>query len=161
MSQQKALDDQAAALALQQKELDGRAIIIAGQEAVIKKAAHADFAEALCTDGKLLPTQKAGVIEIMSQLDAANQVADFAADDANHGKTGADLFKAFLSAQPKQVVFGRISQEPGADGGVADFAAPPGTMVDPAGMETYRKAVAYQLANPGTDLISAAKAVSR
>jgi hypothetical protein len=160
LSQQKALDDQAAALALQKKELDDRAAAIALQEAGLKKTNHADFAEALCTEGRLLPAQKASVVEIMSQLDAANQVADFAAGDANHGKTGADLFKAFLSVQPKQVEFSRISKELGNAADVADFAAPPGSIVDPEGQELYRKAMAYQIAHPGIDLITAAKAVS-
>lgn len=160
LSQQKVLEDQAAALALQKKQLDERAAALALQEAGAKKASHADFAESLCVEGKLLPAQKAAVVEIMSQLDASNQVADFAVGDANHGKTGAALFREFLATQPKQVEFKRISQSANASDGVADFAAPPGSMVDPEAQEHYRKAVAYQKAHPGTDIITAAKAVA-
>lgn len=161
LSQQEALAAQAKALLAQKTELDGRAATIAAQEAVIKKAGHADFAEALCASGHLLPAQKTSVVEILTQLDAANQVADFAAGDANHGKTGAALFKDFLAAQPKQVEFQRVSQDHGAHvTEVADFAMPPGCVVDTAGLEILRKAQAYQKEHPGTDLITAAKAVS-
>lgn len=160
LSQQKALDDQAAALALQKKQLDDRAAALALQEAGIKKASHADFAESLCVEGKLLPAQKTVVVEIMSQLDAANQVAEFATGDANHGKTGAELFRDFLATQPKQVEFKRISQSASAADDVADFAAPHGSMVDAESQELYRKAVAYQKNHPGTDIITAAKAVA-
>lgn len=162
LSQKEALDAQAAALLLQKTELDGRAATIAAQEATIRKAGHADFAEVLCASGHLLPAQKASVVEILTQLDAVNQVADFAVGDANHGKTGAALFKDFLAAQPKQVEFQRISKDGGDDTNqVADFAMPPGCVVDSEGLETLRKAQAYQKEHPGTDLVTAAKAVSR
>jgi hypothetical protein len=160
LSQQKALDEQAAALLLQKTELDGRAATIAAQEAVIRKAGHADFAETLCASGQLLPAQKASVVEILSQLDAANQVADFAAGDANHGKTGAALFKEFLATQPKQVVYGRVSAAGGAaKTGTAEFAAPMGYEVDQEGLETVTRANAYMKDHPGTDFMSAVKAV--
>jgi hypothetical protein len=151
---QKELNDREAAL-------NARAAEIAKQEAQTKKAGHADFAEALCVEGKLLPVQKAAVVEIMSQLDTANLVADFAQGDANHGKTGADLFKAFLSTQPKQVEFNRISNTAGTDAGTADFAAPPGTEVDPVQHEVYRQAVAYQHDHPDVDFMTAAKIVAK
>lgn len=160
LNQQQILDAQATALALQKKQLDERAAALALQEASLKKTGHADFAESLCVEGKLLPAQKAAVVEIMSQLDAVNQIANFAEGDQNHGKTGADLFRAFLSTQPKQVEFKRISQSANDSIDVADFAAPPGSMVDPDAQEHYRKAVAYQKAHPGTDIIAAAKAVA-
>lgn len=163
LSQQKDLDALSAKLAADRAELEGRATAVAAKEAAIKKADHADFAAALCGNGQLLPVHKASVVEILSQLDAANQVADFAATDENHGKTGAALFKEFLAAQPKQVEFRRVSSEGerGAGAGVADFAVPAGCVVDSDGLETYRRAVEYQNAHPGTDLVTAAKAVSR
>lgn len=159
LSQQQALEQREAELKRQQTELAQREAALAKQEATVKKTAHADFAEGLCTEGKLLPAQKTAVVEILAQLDGANQIADFAQGDANHGKTGAQLFKEFLSAQPKQVEFGRMTKPAGEADAVADFAAPPGTEVDSAQMEVLRKAREYQRANPGTDLITAAKAV--
>lgn len=163
LSQQKALDEQAAALALQKKELDGREAAIANQEAALRKTGHADFAEALCVTGQLLPAQKATVVEIMSQLDGINQIADFAAGDPNHGKTGADLFRAFLATQPKQVEFKRISPTTGgADaGGGVDFASPPGSEVHAESMDLYRLATQYQRDHPGVDICDAAKAVAK
>lgn len=154
---------QAAATALAQREqnLATREAQIAAQEAQVRKAGHAEFAETLCVSGQLLPAQKTAVVEILAQLDAANQVAEFAEGDSNHGKTGAALFKDFLAAQPKQVEFGRVAKDTGAQGEIVDFAMPAGCVVDTEGLETYRKAVAYQKEHPGTDLITAAKAVSR
>jgi hypothetical protein len=149
------------ALAARETDLNNRAAALAKQEAAVKKTSHADFAEGLVKEGKLLPVQKASVVEIITQLDAANQVADFAQGDANHGKTGAELFKAFLSAQPKQVEFSRVSRESADAADTADFAAPPGTVVDPVAMETYRNARAYQKEHPEVDFITAAKAVAK
>lgn len=156
----KELEAREAALQRQQQEIDARTAAVAAQEAKMKQAGYVEFAESLCQSGQLLPVQKDAVVQILVQLDAVNQVADFAEGHANHGKTGADLFKDFLAAQPKQVVYGRVSQQPGGADAVADFAAPPGCEVDPQGLEIYRKAVAYQKQNPGTDLITAAKAVA-
>lgn len=155
-----ALDAQAASLAQKEQALANREAELAKREAASKKAVHADFAEALVTVGQLLPAQKDDVVEILAQLDAVNQVADFAEGHANHGKTGADLFKAFLSAQPKQVEYRRVAPHSGDSAGAADFAAPPGYEVDPEGLEIYRKAVEYQKQHPGTDLVTAAKAVA-
>lgn len=159
LSQQKALDDQAAALALREKDLNTRAAALAAQEVVVKKASHADFAEALCVDGRLLPAQKVAVVEILTQLDTANQIADFAEGDENHGKTGADLFKAFLSTQPAQVTFNRVSQTGGKAAGTADFAAPDGAEVDTQGLETVAKANQYVRDHPGTPFMEAVKIV--
>ena len=162
LSQQRDLDAQSAALLKQKTDLDARASIIAAQETTIKKAGHADFAEALCVSGQLLPAQKASVVEILTQLDGIGQVADFAVGDANHGKTGAALFKEFLTTQPKQVEFKRVSQAAGAGTGTgtADFAAPTGEVVDQEGLETLGKAQAYMADHPGTDFMTAVKAVS-
>jgi len=151
--QQEALDARAAELEKKEAEL-------AKKEAAARKAGHADFAESLCVEGKLLPAQKTVVVEILNQLDAANQVADFAEGDANHGKTGIDLFKGYLAAQPKQVEFNRVSQPGGtAAAGTADFAAPAGMQVDQEGLEKLAKAQAYMKEHPGTDFIAAVQAV--
>jgi hypothetical protein len=156
----KELEAREAALLRQQQDIDARAAAIAAQEKKMKQSGYAEFAESLCQSGQLLPAQKDDIVQILIQLDGVNQVADFAEGHANHGKTGADLFKAFLTAQPKQVRYDRVSPQPGAADQVADFAAPPGYEVDPEGLEIYRKALAYQQQNPGTDLITAAKAVA-
>lgn len=161
LSHQEALAAREAELAKKERELADRHAAVAKVEAQAKKAGHADFAEALVVGGQLLPAAKASVVEILTQLDGVNQVADFAEGDPNHGKTGADLFKAFLSAQPKQVEFGRVSPKQEDAGAAVDFAMPPGCVVDTEGLETLRKAQEYQRAHPGTDLVTAAKAVSR
>jgi hypothetical protein len=148
-----------AALTAEKQQLDARAAALAEAEAKLKKNGFVEFAEGLVKEGKLLPGQKASVVEIMLQLDDANQVADFAEGDADHGKTGAELFQAFLSAQPKQVEYGRVTDQGAQGAGTADFAAPAGYTVDAAGMETLAKAQAYMKEHPGTEFIDAVKAV--
>lgn len=148
-----------AALAAEKQQLDARAAALAVQETKLKKSGFVEFAEGLVKEGKLLPAQTASVVEIMVQLDGANKVADFAEGDANHGKTGAELFQAFLSAQPKQVEYGRVTQPGGKTGAAVDFAAPEGMQVDQEGLETLAKAQAYMKEHPGIDLIGAVKAV--
>ncbi|TCS38487.1 hypothetical protein EDC30_102226 [Paucimonas lemoignei] len=147
------------ALAAQQAELDARAARVAAAEAKLKKAGFVEFAEGLCNAGKLLPAQKDSVVEILVQLDETNKVADFAEGDANHGKTGAELFQAFLSSQPKLVEFGRLTPSGDQNTGTADFAAPPGAEVDQAGMELYAKAQTYMKEHPGTEFMDAVQAV--
>jgi hypothetical protein len=152
IEQQKALDTQAAALAAQSAAL-------AAREAKLKKVEIADFAEGLCVAGKLLPAQKASVVEILSQLDGANKVADFAAGDENHGKTGADLFRQFLAGQPKQVEFNRVTTGVGSNATVVNFAAPAGERVDEAGIAQLAAVQTYMAANPTVDFITAVKVV--
>jgi len=161
------LSQQEALLAQEKKNqevaegLTARELALAEKEAKIGEAAIANFAEVLCTEGKLLPAQAPQIVEIMKQLESVNLVADFAAGDENHGKTGAELFKAFLSAQPKMVEFARISK-PGdaADTATVDFASPPGAEVDQEGLLLLGRAQQYQRENPGVDIVAAAKAVS-
>jgi hypothetical protein len=156
---QKALDVQTAAIAAQQKTLAEVAAALAVREARLKKVEFADFAEGLCTTGKLLPSQKAPVIEILSQLDGANQIADFAAGDENHGKTGAELFKQFLSVQPKQVEFGRVAPGSGGQATIANFAAPTGEQVDPEGLAELAKVQTYMDEHKGVDFIDAVRII--
>jgi hypothetical protein len=156
---QKNLDEQTAALAAQQKALNDATVALLAREAKIRKTEFADFAEGLCKEGKLIPAQKASVVEILSQLDSANQIADFAAGDENHGKTGAELFKQFLSVQPKQVEFDRITKDSSAKATIASFAAPAGEHVDQEGLAELAAVNAYMAENKGVDFISAVRAV--
>lgn len=160
LNTQEALAAREAALAQREQDLANRQAAIAAQEAAAKRSGHADFAEQLVVSGQLLPVQKESVVAILAQLDEANLVADFAEGHENHGKTGAELFKAFLSAQPKQVEFRRVSPTGKESGGTAEFAAPPGYDVDPEGLAVMQKAQAYIQEHPGTDFIAAVKAVS-
>ncbi|WP_076591987.1 hypothetical protein [Herminiimonas arsenitoxidans] len=149
-----------------QKALEAREQTVATREAelvkqlaALKKTQHADFAETLVAGGLLLPAHKDAVVEIIAQLDAADQVADFAEGTEHHGKTGAALFKEFLSVQPKQVEFSRVSKAGGDGAGVAEFAAPAGQEVDQEGLLQLGKINAYMDAHPGTSFIAAATAV--
>ncbi|KAF1041337.1 MAG: hypothetical protein GAK35_03391 [Herbaspirillum frisingense] len=151
----KTAEQQQAELDAQKKILDEREAKLRVDEAALNRTKVADFAEALVTDGKLLPGQKQSVIEILSQLETANLVADFAAGDENHGKTGAELFKGLLIAMPKLVEYERITKPGQQAGGVTDFAAPVGATVDQEGLETVTKANEYMTKNPGVTFIEA------
>lgn len=147
-------------------ELEAQALDMDKKAAQVARADVASFAEGLVVAGKVLPAHKESVVEVLCQLDAANdgkgEVASFAAADpehADHGKTGGALLREMLTALPKQVSFEKLPD--GAATGAASFAAPMGSTVDAAGLELLARAEAYQAANPGVDIIAAAQAVAK
>lgn len=124
----------------------------------------ASFAEGLVKTGQVLPAHKDAVVEVLCQLDAANdgkgEVASFASADpehADHGKTGGALLREMLNALPVQVSFQKLPD--GAAAGTASFAAPAGYTVSAEGLDLMAKAEAHQKAHPGMSLIDAASAV--
>ncbi len=149
--------------ALQQKEA-----AFAEREAKLlqqeKNAIHQDhlaFAEGLVKEGKLLPAMKeqaVALLDFTSGLEAG-QVVEFGEGEGKKSVPAGELFKAFLSGQPKIVDFGE-SVKPEGEGATAEFAAAPGFTVDAAGLEQHNKALAYQSKNPGMDYMTAVKAVS-
>ena len=142
-------------------ELDQREKTLKDLEDANRRSDAAEFAEGLVQAGKVLPRQKAGIVELLLAF-PAGAVLNFAEGD---GQTATDheapaLLRTFLDDLPKRVDFAEKSA--GHDNGAtatADFAAPEGTQVDAGRMELHSKAVAYQRANPGTAYIAAVKAV--
>lgn len=138
-------------------ELAAREQKIAAREAAAAHAGNVSFAESLVQDGRLLPASKVKVVAILDALPAEASVS-FAEGTARISP--AEALREVLSDQPKAVSFGE--EDLGADPestGPATFAAD-GKQVDRAGLERHNRAITWQRAHPGTDYITAVKAVS-
>ncbi|MBH1817719.1 hypothetical protein I5W15_05090 [Stenotrophomonas maltophilia] len=151
---QQELDNQTAALEAREKAL-------AAREAVARREDATNFAEGLVNDGKLLPRQKAGVVELLLALPVGGQPLNFAEGEAQVSKPAEAVLRELLSSLPKTMDFSEKSGGGLPDTSApADFATPGGGLqVDAAGMELHRKAVAYQQTNPGVKYLDAVKAV--
>ena len=129
-----------------------------------RKALHQEhlvFAEGLVKEGKLLPAKKEQAVALLDFAAGieGGQVIEFGEGDGKKSLPVAELFKDFLTDQPKIVEFGEVAK-PGGEGATAEFAAAPGFAVDAAGLELHNKALAYQAGHPGVEYLAAVKAVS-
>ncbi|MBC9246734.1 hypothetical protein H4P12_08415 [Paracoccus sp. 11-3] len=146
------------AFAERETALTAREQAIAERE---RKQTHDDnvsFAESLVEDGRLIAASKDKVVAI---LDALPGEAAVSFSEGTQKLTPAAALKEVLKAQPKVVSFGRLDMgdDPNGAGRPASFAAD-GKAVDPEGLATHNKALAYQRANPGTEYLDAVTAVS-
>lgn len=148
-------------LETQKTQLDAREQAIKKREDDARREDAADFAEGLVEDGKLLPRQKAGVVELLLSLPAGT-VLNFAEADgqAATDHPAADVLRAFLTDLPKRVDFAEKSHDrSNGTAAPADFAAPAGAQVDAGRLEIHGKALQYQREHPNTDYLAAVKAV--
>lgn len=123
---------------------------------------HLAFAEGLVKEGKLLPAMKetaVALIDFAAGLDTVQQVIEFGEGDGKKSIPAADLFKEFLTSQPKVVEFSEIAKAE-KETVTAEFAAAPGFTVDADSLALHNKAIAYQGAHPGVDYLAAVRAVS-
>lgn len=149
-----------AALAAQQAELDARAAKLCEAEAASRRRAHADFAEQLISQGRLLPRERDGLLAFMSAQDEAGTL-EFGEGETAFKGAALDWFKRFLSSQPVQVDF---SERSAAEQGAAPtgrFKAPSDSAVDPGRLELHHRALAYQEAHQGTSYVDAVTIVSQ
>ncbi len=146
----------AAELAARETTLKTREEELARRETAARRADAGEFAEGLVKAGKLLPRQKAPIVELMLALPAAP--ISFAEGAQTVTKEPAELLRAFLGELPKQVDFQEKSGGT-TEAAPASFAAPAGSQVDATRMELFQRATAYQRANPNTDFKSAVRAV--
>lgn len=112
-----------AKLKARKDELDARDASFAAGEATRRGADHVTFAEALVTDGKLLPASQASVVALLDALPTDKSVS-FAEGEA---APLVDALMSILKAQPKMVDFaetdlgveGDLSNDPDQ---IAEFA---------------------------------------
>ncbi len=130
---------------------------LAQEEAARRQKETADFVEKLIAAGKVLPRDKAGLVALMTAMDAKSEV-EFAEGGQVVKQPAVDFLRRFLEALPKIVDY---AERAGGDGetGSADFATPPGYTVDHAALALHKKAVAYQKAHPDVDYLTALEAV--
>jgi hypothetical protein len=144
------------AFAARETDLATRETAISKREAKIAHDDNVSFAEALVSDGKLLPASKDQVVAVLDALPSDATVA-FAEGEAKIAP-GAAL-RSILTAQPKTVEFGRTDLPETASGDAAAFASD-GKQVDAGQMELHAKATTFQNQNPGTAWLDAVAAVS-
>jgi hypothetical protein len=137
------LAERQAELDRQQQDLQTRQDEISAREAELAKREHADFAESLIRQGKLLPRDKDGLVEFMAAL-PKDATLEFGEGEARQKTTNADWFHRFLQGLPKQVEFGEVGGGSGDEAGVASFAAPGGYAIDAGRLDLHNRALAYQ-----------------
>jgi hypothetical protein len=139
--------------ARREAELARREAALAARE---RAAAHAAFADRLVAEGRLLPVLRPRVVALLDALPAEASVS-FAEGEAP--VPAAAALRAILEAQPAAVSFGQVVLPAEGEGPAASFAAD-GKPVDPQGLQLHAKAQAYQRAHPGTDFLTAVRAVA-
>ena len=151
-AREQAITDKATALEQREQALKNR-------EETARRQDAASFAEQLVNDGKLLPRNKIGLIELLVAVPAATAL-NFAEGGQTVSKPAGEFLRELLDGLPKQLDFAEKSADE-ARGTVvaASFAAPPGVLVDAAGTALYNKAKAYQAQNPNTSWLGAVAAV--
>ncbi|HCW1111826.1 TPA: peptidase, partial [Pseudomonas aeruginosa] len=124
-SQQDTTMPDEAALQERQRQLDEREQLLATREAQVaqqKAQEHrnevTEFAEGLVEAGRLLPRQKAPVIELLVSLPADTPL-EFAEGDGQVTKPAAEVLRSLLAELPKQVDF----SEKSGDGGDLSFGS--------------------------------------
>ena len=164
-SEEPEMPDQTAEFAERQQKLDAKATQLTERENAIKareaKARREDavaFAEGLVTEGKLLPRQKAPVVELLLTLPSDASVSFANAEGETVTQTGGEALRALLAELPQQVDYAEKSRGEVVSE-AANFATAPGTQVDATRLELHGKAKAYQAQHPGTDFVTAYRAV--
>lgn len=152
--------EQIAAAAAKTAELEQRERALATREITARREDAVSFAEGLVKGGKILPRQKAPLVELMLALPAGTTL-DFAEGDKQIKAPAVDTLRTFLTDLPQRLDFSEKSAG-GADDGTVDFAAPAlgGLVVDAAGLQLHAKAVAHQRQNPTVSYLDAVRAVS-
>lgn len=149
-----------AALAQREAAIAQREAALNAKAAAENRAADAAFAEALIKEGRVLPRDRAGLIEVLASVKEAAPI-EFAEDGQVVKQAPRAWLERFLKALPAQVDFSeRSAAESTESGATAAFAAPAGYAVDPANLALHARALAWQRAH-NTDYVTALAAVSR
>lgn len=133
---------------------------LAARQAQIQREQAVTFAAKLADEGKLLPNEVNGMVELLIEL-PNNQPLTFSASGTQVSKTPSDFLKGFLSELPQRVKFAEKSADTVANDVTAlQFAAPSGVQVDNSRADLFQKATAYQHQNPHVSWLEAVQ-VSR
>lgn len=104
--------------------------------------------EALVREGKLLPGEKSGFVDLLSRLPESFEV-EFSSPEGVKKMGGAAFLEQFLGGLKPRVEYGEISapKDAAPETGTAEFAAPKGYSVSPDALTLHNKALAYCKAN--------------
>ncbi|OIO55499.1 MAG: hypothetical protein AUJ55_10145 [Proteobacteria bacterium CG1_02_64_396] len=132
-AQKKKMEEQEAAFAEKQRDLDRKA----------RRDDATAFVEKLVADGcRVLPADQAGLVAFMT-ADAPTDVIEFGEGDEKFKDTGEAWFKGFIRRLPRQVEFGEVSAQGDEGGEGAGYIPPTGFSVDPEKARIHRQALAY------------------
>ena len=153
-------------------ELSAREACFAERETQLQKAEAklclqrtTDFVNALIKEGRLLPRHRDEMIAFIGRLDETEIKESTESDDAKETEEktvknqAMDFFQKFLSNLPIQVEYSEKTAGIERETETIRFGTPDGFEVDPIGMASHRKILAYAHAN-NTDYTTAALAVS-
>lgn len=152
-------EQQAAALAQREQSIAAREQAMNARETKARRDGVVAFAAQLVTDGKLLPRERDGIVEVLLALPADISVS-FAEGDGQVTKAVGDVLTQFLTALPKRIDFSEKSAPADAANAAASFAAPDGMPVDALRAEVHSRALAYQKEHPNTAYVDAVRAVN-
>lgn len=125
-----------------------------------READNAAFAEALVNEGRLRPVHQAQAVAVLNALPADQDVSFAGSDGVSQTENAVAAFKALMKAQPVQVEFAAqdMSGDPNQRS-TASFASD-GKPVDADSLALDARAEAYMSQHPGTDYLTAVRAVS-
>jgi hypothetical protein len=112
VKQQADFAEQQTAFQAQQAAIAAREAELAKKEQEARKRELSEFAETQIKAGKLLPKDKLGCIEFMSQLDDTS-IVEFSEGDATKKVGSLTWFQGFLAGLPKVIEFGEVTGEDG------------------------------------------------
>ncbi|MBN0091157.1 peptidase [Pseudomonas aeruginosa] len=118
MPDEAALDERQRQLDEREQQLATREAQVAQQKAQEHRNEVTEFAEGLVNAGRLLPRQKAPVIELLVSLPTDTPL-EFAEGDGQVTKPAAEVLRSLLAELPKQVDF----SEKSGDGGDLSFGS--------------------------------------
>lgn len=115
LRREQALQEEKKALDAQNASFSERQAALAAQEAAAKRAGVVEFVEAQVKAGRVLPRDKAPMIEYMAGGDAA--VLEFSEGDGGATKKIGrdDWFRQWMAGLPKSVEYGELSGERGGN----------------------------------------------
>lgn len=141
------------------KVLQARLAAVEKRERALAHAENVSFAEGLVGANRLLPVQQDRVVALLDSLSPDGEEIAFSDGGEAHTATPVQLLKDILSAQPVVVPGGKaVGDEEPADT-APTFASPDGLAVDPEGLTTHQKAIAYQTKHRDVSYIAAVRAV--
>ena len=136
-------------------DLAARETALIERERTIVHDRNVSFADALISDGKLLPVQRERMVATLDAIESRSDSVSFA--DGKSGDPAQEL-RTILKELPKVVPLGRSQPDGGPDDGPA-FAAPDNMGVSGDRLELHRRALAYQRQNNSISYADAVKAV--
>jgi hypothetical protein len=152
------LADKAKVIETRAAELAEREAKLAARELEIKRAGWRSEIDTHVKAGRVLPAEADGLVALMERLDGGVVTL------AEAEQPAIALLTGFLSRLPARVDLSERAADTGGSGAgataAARFKVPDGYTLSEYGARLHAAAVAYQTAHPGTDFVTAVKAVA-